>query len=193
MIAWIEGDVVWRDGEVCVVRTVAGVGYVITPSARAWRLVGAQRAALPVATVMREDATLLFGCASWEERQTFLQLVAVPGLGPKTALAMLGVFDPAGLAAAVAREDVAALTRVPGIGPKTARRLLVDLKGRVRLPAAAVPEGGSVFSDSVAALVSLGYGEDEASEAVRAVLATDPETDVSQTVRQALRRFVKPS
>ncbi|MEJ5243494.1 MAG: Holliday junction branch migration protein RuvA, partial [Desulfomicrobiaceae bacterium] len=156
---------------------------------------GAERAALPVATVMREDATLLVGCASWEERHTFLQLVAVPGLGPKTALAMLGVFDPAGLAAAVAREDVTALTRVPGIGPKTARRLLVDLKGRVRLPAAAaaVPDASSAFADSVAALVSLGYGEDEAAAAVRAVLAADPEADVSQTVRQALRRFVKPA
>jgi Holliday junction DNA helicase RuvA len=84
---------------------------------------------------------------------------------------------------------------VPGIGPKTARRLLVDLKGRVRLPApaSAVPDASSAFADSVAALVSLGYGEDEAAEAVRAVLAVDPEADVSQTVRQALRRFVKPA
>lgn len=195
MIAYLEGEVLWRDAETCVVRTSAGVGYVLTPTARAWRLVQASPVALPVATVVREDAVLLFGCASWEERQTFFQLVGTPGLGPKTALAVLGVFEPADLAAVVAREDAAALTRVPGIGPKTARRLLVDLKGRVSLPAApALGAGpGDAFADAVAALMGLGYGADEAADAVRAALEAAPGADVAQTVRLALRRFAKRS
>ncbi len=195
MIAYLEGEVLWQENEVCVVRTASGVGYVVTPTARAWRLLQASPVALPVATVVREDAILLFGCASWEERQAFFQLVGTPGLGPKTALAILGVFEPAELAAAIAREDAVALTRVPGIGPKSARRLLVDLKGRISVldtrPSGGSLPAGTLVSDAVAALISLGYRAEEASEAVQAVLKVEPEADVAQTVRLALRRFAQ--
>jgi len=193
MIAWLEGQVVWQDGETCVIRTAAGVGYWVTPTVRAWRLLASPEVALPVALVVREDALLLYGFASWHERQAFVDLVAVPGLGPKTALAVLGVFEPGELAAAVAREDIQALVRVPGIGPKTARRLLLDLKGRLAWeeppPAAS---GSNVFADSVAALTSLGYSADEAASAVRSALEAHPDADVPVIVRHALRRFRTP-
>ncbi|MDP3430739.1 MAG: Holliday junction branch migration protein RuvA, partial [Desulfomicrobium sp.] len=133
MIAYLEGTALRRDEESCVLLTAGGVGYQLhqtTDGLASLPGVG-DTARLFVHTLVREDALILFAFASWEERQAFVILLGAPKLGPKTALAMLGCYSPAELAACIAKEDVAALTRVPGIGAKTAKRLLLDLKDKL--------------------------------------------------------------
>lgn len=195
MIAYLEGTILRRDEESCVLLTAGGVGYQVqlTTSGLASLAGGGESVRLFIHTLVREDALLLYGFSSWEERQAFVTLLGAPKLGPRTALAMLGCYDPAELAACIAREDVAALTRVPGIGAKTARRLLLDLKDKlVAQPSLApgrIAPQVSAASDCAAALVSLGYGRHEVDEVVRTVFDKEPDLDAGSAIRQALKIF----
>ncbi len=195
MIAYLEGTVLRRDEESCVLLTAGGVGYqaYLTTDGLAALPGTGDVARLFIHTLVREDALILYAFASWEERQTFVTLLAAPKLGPRTALAMLGCFSTAELAACIAREDVAALTRVPGIGAKTAKRLLLDLKDKLvsspsLLPGRHAP-APTASSDCAAALVSLGYGRHEVEEVVRAVFEKEPDLDAGAAIRQALKIF----
>jgi Holliday junction DNA helicase RuvA len=195
MIAYLEGTVLRRDEESCVLLTTGGVGYqVFVTTDSLGRLPGAgETARLFVHTLVREDALTLYGFLSWEERQAFVTLLGTPKLGPRTALAMLGCYAPAELAACIAREDVAALTRVPGIGAKTAKRLLLDLKDKLVVQAPLVSgrtvPALSAAGDCAAALVSLGYSRHEVDDVVRAVFEQEPDLDTGSAIRQALKRF----
>jgi len=195
MIAYLEGTVLRRDEESCVLLTAGGVGYQLhlTTDGLAALPDAGDTARLFVHTLVREDALTLFAFSSWEERQAFLTLLGAPKLGPKTALAMLGCYSPAELAACIAKEDVAALTRVPGIGAKTAKRLLLDLKDKLvsspsLLPSRTAP-AHSASGDCAAALVSLGYGRHEVDEVVRVVFEKEPDLDAGSAIRQALKIF----
>lgn len=195
MIAYLEGTVLRRDEESCVLLTSGGVGYQVhlTTSGLSSLAGGGEAARLFIHTLVREDALILFGFSSWEERQAFVTLLAAPKLGPRTALAMLGCYGPAELAACIAREDVAALTRVPGIGAKTAKRLLLDLKDKLvaqpSLVSSRVAPVVSAASDCAAALVSLGYGRHEVDEVVKTVFDKEPDLDAGSAIRQALKIF----
>lgn len=195
MIAYLEGTILRRDEESCVLLTAGGVGYQVQLTTGGLSSLGGggEAVRLFIHTLVREDALTLYGFASWEERQAFVTLLAAPKLGPRTALAMLGCYDPAELAACIAREDVAALTRVPGIGAKTAKRLLLDLKDKlVAQPSLApgrVAPAVSAASDCAAALVSLGYGRHEVDEVVRTVFEKEPDLDAGSAIRQALKIF----
>lgn len=195
MIAYLEGTVLHRDEESCVVLTSGGVGYrvFLTVSGLAGLAGAGETIRLFVHTLVREDALTLYGFGSWEERQTFETLLGAPKLGPRTALAMLGCYTPGELAACIAAEDVASLTRIPGIGAKTAKRLLLDLKDKLVasisvLPGRVAPPI-SAAADCAAALVSLGYGRHEADEVVRAVFEADPGLDTGSAIRRALKIF----
>jgi Holliday junction DNA helicase RuvA len=195
MIAYLEGTILRRDEESCVLFTAGGVGYQVHLTTQGLSALGsgAEVARLFIHTLVREDALILYGFTTWEERQAFVTLLGAPKLGPKTALAMLGCYDVAELAACIAREDVAALTRVPGIGAKTAKRLLLDLKDKL----VARPSLGpgrtapvvSAASDCAAALVSLGYGRHDVDEVVRTVFENEPDLDAGSAIRQALKIF----
>jgi len=195
MIAYLEGTILRRDEESCVLLTAGGVGYHVhlTTSGLASLAGGGEAVRLFIHTLVREDALILYGFSTWEERQAFVTLLGAPKLGPRTALAMLGCYDPAELAACIAREDVAALTRVPGIGAKTAKRLLLDLKDKLvaqpSLASARVAPKVSAASDCAAALVSLGYGRHEVDEVVRVVFEKQPDLDAGSAIRQALKIF----
>ena len=195
MIAYLEGTVLRRDEESCVLLTSGGVGYQVhlTTSGLSFLAGGGEAARLFIHTLVREDALILFGFSTWEERQAFATLLAAPKLGPRTALAMLGCYGPAELAACIAREDVAALTRVPGIGAKTAKRLLLALKDKLvaqpSLVSSRVAPVVSAASDCAAALVSLGYGRHEVDEVVKTVFDKEPDLDAGSAIRQALKIF----
>lgn len=178
-----------------VLLTSGGVGYQIfltTQGLSALPSVGHQ-VRLFVHMVVREDALTLYGFLSREERDSFLTLISVPKLGPKTALAMLGCYAPEELAACIAREDMAALTVIPGIGPKTAQRLIFDLKDKLKptleTSSARVAPVISAAGDCAAALISLGYGRQEVDEVVRQVFEQEPDLDASSAIRQALKIF----
>jgi holliday junction DNA helicase RuvA len=196
MIAYLEGTVLRRDEESCVLLTAGGVGYQLhlTTDGLAALPGAGDTARLFVHTLVREDALTLFAFATWEERQAFVTLLAAPKLGPKTALAMLGCYSPAELAACIAKEDVAALTRVPGIGAKTAKRLLLDLKDKLvsspsLLPGRTAPVSHRLRRTARRPWSPSGYGRHEVEEVVRTVFEKEPDLDAGSAIRQALKIF----
>ena len=141
MIAFISGEVVGRREEYVVIQTGGGVGYHLAVSAETLAHVPAvgEPVSLHCHLVVRDDSMALYGFASEEERDLFLMLLAVQGVGPKVALAMLSGGPPRELASALASGDVARLQAVPGIGKRTAERILVEL--REKMVALAVDDG----------------------------------------------------
>jgi len=167
---------------------VNGVGYELdVPMSTFYHLPGlGERTTLLTHFVVREDAQVLFGFLTHDERSTFRQLVRISGVGPRTALAILSGLSVAELAAAVGRQESGRLVKVPGIGKKTAERLLLELKGKLGPDlgaATAVPASGAQ-ADIVQALVALGYSEREASAALKALPA---DTAVSDGIKLALK------
>jgi Holliday junction DNA helicase RuvA len=165
----------------CIVEA-GGVGYSVQLSSHTAGVLPArgQEVFLRTRLVVREDAHLLFGFAEAEELHWFDLLVAVSGVGPKLALAVLSGLRPAALARAIREEHVGALVAIPGIGRKTAERLVVELRDKlegipVSVEAPAAKRGSTRgvlpkserFDDAVAALVRLGYTAPQAQEVVR--------------------------
>ena len=141
--------------------------------------------------VVREDAQLLFGFVSKQQREMFRSLIRVNGVGPKVALAVLSTLSTQELMQCMAREDVAQLCRVPGIGKKTAQRLVVEMKDRlekefgdVALEVSAGESSNNHARDAVDALVALGYKNAEASRVVKSL---DSTLSSEELIRQALR------
>ena len=164
-----------------------GVGYEVdVPMSSFYNLPGlGERVTLLTHFVVREDAQLLFGFLTAEERSTFRLLIKISGVGPRTALAILSGLSVAELAQAIAAQEAGRLVKVPGIGKKTAERLLLELKGKLG-PDLAVP--ASVASDAQAdiaqALVALGYSDRDAAAALKALPA---DIGVSDGIKQALK------
>jgi len=141
--------------------------------------------------VVREDAHLLYGFGSFEERAAFRELIKISGVGARTALAVLSGMSVADLAQAVAAQEAGRLTKVPGIGKKTAERLLLELKGRLAEPLPGVAGGAVASSDAtdiLNALVSLGYSEKEAATTVKGLA---PGLGVAEGIRAALKALAK--
>jgi Holliday junction DNA helicase RuvA len=148
-----------------------------------------------VHTHVREDAIILYGFATREERNCFETLIGVHGVGPALALALLSCYAPAALRRVVMTDDADALTVVPGVGKKTAVRLLLELKAKLDFDPAdgegdlALVGGGGVPSprgEVRAALAALGYAADEVREAVRGL---PDEGEASELLRIALREL----
>ncbi len=195
MIGSLRGVVVDRlptpagHGELLV--EVGGVGYRVTvaPATLGAAQVG-ETLLLHVHTHVREDALVLYGFATREERDCFEALLGARGVGPALALAILSALSPGALRQALATDDADSLTMVPGVGRKTATRLLVELKSRLELLEAEAPAATGVPAGprSVvrAALASLGYGPEE----VRDVVGLLPEAgSVEELLTAALRRL----
>lgn len=190
MIGSVRGTVLERTtgGEVLV--EVGGVGYrVLVPLGALNVLEPGGAAFLFTHLHVRDDAMVLFGFPTREERDTFEVLIGASGVGPKLALAVLTVHSPSALRRALLDDDVDALTLVPGVGKRTAQRMLVDLKARLELPDVDLtePEPGSgppVRVEVREALASLGYAPDE----VRAVVAQlGDDGSVEDLLRDALK------
>jgi holliday junction DNA helicase RuvA len=186
MIARIRGRPVANTPEGLVV-DVGGVGYLLAATPSAVRLAdGAAEVALQTYLHVREDALQLYGFADAAERQLFVQLLSVNGVGPKVALAIVSGSPAADLRRAIVLEDTARFQAIPGIGKKTAERIVLELKEKladepVPISAAAGTQPHLVARD---ALVELGYSVGEAEQALAAV---DPELPPEERVRQALK------
>jgi Holliday junction DNA helicase RuvA len=188
MIGSVRGSVVERTATGEVLVEVGGVGYrVHVPASALPTLHPGDAAFLFTHLHVREDAMLLYGFPTRDERDTFEALIGTTGVGPKLALAMLSVHSPSALRRALLEDDLAALTLVPGVGKRTAQRLLVELKARLEVPELDITETGggrAPRADVRAALSGLGYGPDE----VRDVVAQLPE---GGTVEDLLREALK--
>jgi Holliday junction DNA helicase RuvA len=171
---------------------VGGVGYEVdVPMSSFYNLPDLGRpVVLLTHLVVREDAHLLYGFLTHEERTTFRELVKISGVGPRTALAILSGLSVAELAQAVALQEGGRLVKVPGIGKKTAERLLLELKGKLGAAVAAPAQapGSSTQADVMQALVALGYNEREAATALKAL---PPDVSVSDGIKLALRALAK--
>jgi holliday junction DNA helicase RuvA len=194
MISRLRGKAAGRtvDG---LVLDVGGVGYLVAATPSALRSADGGRAdgggEITVETYLhvREDALQLYGFADAAERELFLHLLGVSGIGPKVALAVVSSAPPAELRRAIALDDPARFQAIPGIGKKTAERIVLELKEKlgsedvVALPSLpGAPTSGHVVARD--ALVELGYSVIEAETALAAV---DPELAPEERVREALR------
>lgn len=171
---------------------VQGVGYEVdVPMSTFYNLPALnERVVLHTVMVVREDAQLLYGFGSVEERAAFRQLVKISGVGPKMALSVLSGLSLADLASAVVNKDIGRMTKIPGVGKKTAERLLLELQGKFTALPASVARGAlsSHADDIVNALLALGYNEKEADWAAKQLPA---EAGVSDGIRQALKYLSK--
>lgn len=139
-----------------------------------------------VAPVIREDAHLLFGFLTTGERDLFDQLNLVSGVGPKTAMALLGHMDAGDLQMALLNGNVSLLSKVPGIGKKTAERLVIEMRDRVK-KTDLMSESPGILADAVGALINLGYHPVLAQKAVKKVLAGEKEPELGKLITAALR------
>ncbi len=169
-----------------------GVGYEVNvPMSTFYGLPGlGEKLVLLTHLAVREDAHVLYGFASAEERAVFRQLIRISGVGARTALAILSGMSAAELAQAVTLQESGRLTRVPGIGKKTAERLLLELKGKLGadLGAGGAAVAGEGTGDILHALLALGYSDKEASLALKQVPAG---TGVSEGIKLALKALSK--
>ncbi len=179
MIAFVEGTLEYVDEGAAVVNC-GGVGYrVFTPvRGELLRIAPGSPVRFYTALSVREDAMMLYGFLDRESLNVYKQLVAVSGVGPKFALALLTSFSAAELATAIAAEDKNALSSVPGIGKKTAERIILELKDKLRISVtldlggegkAPGAEQTEAMKNALSVLINLGYSQTEATAAVRAV------------------------
>lgn len=192
MISRLRGIVLEKNPPSVIV-DVHGVGYEAQVSMQTFYTLPAigEEVQLYTQLVVREDAHLLFGFSSKEERETFQALVKVSGIGAKIALGILSALTSDELASAVANEDIKRLTAAPGIGKKTAERMVLELRGK--LVSSAQPDGAIAIAENsqhdviIHTLIALGYNDKEARQACKNL----PEgTDVSEGVRLALKNML---
>ena len=198
MLAYLEGRVLERTENSCVLVTAGGLGYEIFLPEHALAQLPAQgsMASFYTSFIVREDAQELFGFPSWDERQTFNLLTGINRVGARTALAILSRFRPDDLRRIVADDDASALTQVSGIGKKTAQQIFLELKYKLKGDApvsfAATPAGRpSVYRDALTGLANLGYDEDMAGQVLRKVLDQDPDLEVGEALRAALKALAR--
>lgn len=197
MIAQLSGSIV-QIGAASAVLDVQGVGYrVLITAAHALQLRTGEHTTIVTELVVRDDALLLYGFRDVSEREVFGLLTSVSGVGPKSAMAVLGQLTPAELAEAVTNDNERAFKTVPGVGPKTAKLILLQLKGKLAVAQPAVTEAVAsrttsvVADDVIEALVTLGAQQKQAAAAVAAVLERDADDarDVQSLLRAALQEL----
>ncbi|MCL1838569.1 MAG: Holliday junction branch migration protein RuvA [Propionibacteriaceae bacterium] len=198
MISQLVGKVAQVTGT-WVVMNVNGFGMKVfcTPNTAA-KLKAGQEATLHTALVLRQDSVTLFGFAEASERDCYEIVQTATGIGPKTALAVLSVFSPDELRTAISAADVKTITKVPGIGTKVAQRLIIELKDKLGTTSSAgmpITAGMSIWQEQVqAGLEGLGYSSRDAEAAVenvRELAAADPEPEIAELLRAALRSLAK--
>lgn len=198
MIGRLRGLLLERGDEEALVEC-AGVGYIVRCGVRTLADLPdlGSEVILHIDSQTREDGTRLYGFLDKDERQTFIALLGVQGVGPKAALAVLDVLTPSQLAQAVAHEDKTSIGRANGVGPKLAQRIAIELKGKVLFsgefipsaaPVAARAAAPSISGDAVAALIGLGVAEQQARVAVDTALKAAGEgVELPALIRASLK------
>ena len=198
MISLLRGTLAGKSPSRIIV-DVGGVGYDVQVPLSTFYVLGEEGAgvSLRIHTHVREDVIALFGFASGLEHDLFERLIAINGIGPKLALAVLSGIEPAELIRAVRNHDVARLTAIPGVGKKTAERIGLELKDR--LPAAAPSDvvappsspRDQLRDDLLSALLNLGYQRNVAEKAIEKTLESGSETGFETALKGTLKRLMK--
>ncbi len=197
MIARLAGTLLEKSPNRLVV-DVSGVGYEVQVPLSTFYSIGEPGGGvtLRVHTHVREDVIALYGFGSALEQDLFERLIAISGIGPKLALAVLSGIDASDLIRAIRAQDVGRLTKIPGVGKKTAERIGLELKDRLpqaaqaaRVPASA--PGDQMRDDLLSALTNLGYQRNAAEKAVDAAMRKSPDVPFEQVLRDVLRAMMK--
>lgn len=196
MIGFLRGRVYRADPD-RVVLDVAGVGYEVhVPVSTYYEIekAGDSEIELSIHTHVREDALQLFGFWTHREKQLFLRLIAVSGIGPRLAQTILSGMPPQELVEALLQADLRRLNKIPGVGKKTAERMVLELRDKVRDLAASEPGPTPTRSrdeDLVLALANLGYKRSEVEKAVTRVEGESPDAPFADKLRLSLRYLSK--
>lgn len=199
MINFLQGTIVEKSPTKLVI-DVNGVGYEVNTTLPCYENLGTigERATVLTYLHVREDILQLFGFKSANEKELFLQLISIPGIGPRKAQVILSSVSAEHLQQYIFEEDLAALTSLSGVGRKTAQRLILDLKDKVK-PAIIEQEKAPVsgiyvseqtrkFDEALSALVSLGFAKNNAQLAIqKATQQSEQELSLEQLIKQALR------
>ena len=194
MIEYLKGEIAELTPATTIIEC-CGVGYEASITLNTYSaLQGKKETRLYIYEVIREDAHLLYGFSNKQERELFLQLISVSGIGGNTARTILSAFTVNELCEAIATGNEVAIKSVKGIGLKTAQRLIVDLKDKIKgigsssgtavLPATA---DNDVMEGAVAALVMLGFPSTAANKAVQSIMKSEPGMTIEQVIKQALK------
>ena len=199
MIASLTGKLIEKDANSAVI-DVNGVGYEVVIPLSTFYLLGDEgsEVSLRIYTYVREDTLQLFGFSSKAERELFLKLIAVSGIGPKLAVAMLSGMGPDEIVGAIRAENLASITSIPGVGRKTAERMVIELRDKIgefsaQAAAAAAGTGSAesgdadVFEDALSALVNLGYKQKAAERELRKAVGEGTEMSVQKLLKRSLQ------
>ena len=194
MYDYISGSVTELNPALAVLDN-GGIGFMINISLTTFNEVSKSPKGdvvkLYVHEAIREDAHVLFGFATKHERELFVMLIGVSGVGPNTARMILSSLSPADLEQCLSRGDLAMLKSVKGIGAKTAQRILVDLKDKIKVAPDTLLDSNTaqsaVYDESLAALVMLGFTQQMSQKALRKLLKDDPLITVEQAIKKALK------
>ncbi len=191
MYAYINGTVEETDANGIVLET-GGIGYYLQcPSGVTSSVTVGEKRKIFTYQHVREDAIILFGFLTKEDRTMFLRLISVSGIGPKIALQVLSSLSAGELAVILVSGDASSLTKVPGIGKKTAQRIILELREKVdndELTSSKLPEvkaASSMINDAVYALAALGYSANEVASAVESVAPSC--NNVEDIIRSVLK------
>jgi Holliday junction DNA helicase RuvA len=202
MIAFLSGKLLEKHANTAIV-DVGGVGYEVTIPLSTFYELGepGTDVELRIYTHVREDAIQLFGFKTTRERDLYLKLISVQGIGAKSGITMLSGMNADEIVAAIRSNDLGRLTAIPGVGRKTAERLVVELRDKVGELAVAAGAGApgasgalpadAVFDDALSALINLGYQKAAAERALKKVVGEGTEISVQKLLRRSLQVLAK--
>ena len=201
MIEYIRGGLAELSPATAVI-ACNGLGYAVNISLNTYAAIqGKKECKLYIYEAIREDAYILYGFADKQERELFLLLISVSGIGGNTARMILSALSPAELVNVISTENANLLKTVKGIGLKTAQRVIVDLKDKIKTGAASAGNtigslGGmlsaanaQVQEEAIAALTMLGFAQAPSQKVVLAILKEEPDAPVEQVIKLALKRL----
>lgn len=206
MIAHLSGTLLLKQATSVIV-DVGGVGYEVTIPLSTFYDLGdiGKPVELRIYTHVREDTLQLFGFKTSRERELFLKIISVSGIGPKLGITLLSGMSADELIAAIRSNDLARLTLIPGVGRKTAERLVIELREKVgalssaqleeeltaRTSVSGEPTQDSVRSDSLSALLNLGYQRSAAEKAIDSAMLEGNDVTVESILRRVLRKLAR--
>lgn len=196
MIDYIKGKIAYKTPTFVVVETTGGVGYRINISLNTYaKIESSEDVILLTYLQIREDAHVLFGFAEESERTLFSQLISVSGVGPATAQVLLSGMNPDEARGAILSENEVAFSKVKGIGPKTAKRIILDLKDKIKKESGdsilnMTLSGNTIREEALSALVSLGFVRMNVQKVLNKILQEQPNVKtVEDLIRLALKQL----
>jgi Holliday junction DNA helicase RuvA len=202
MIGYLSGQIIQKKSTEVLVNA-GGVGYLCRISLLTSENIGSagEEVSLYIHTVVREDDISLYGFLTEKEKQIFIKIISISGIGPKTGLAVLSTFNGQDLFDVIAANRTDLLTKVPGIGGKTAERIMLDLKDKFKhatlhaenptgiATASAKVSAAERLDEAVLALETLGFKRNKAQTVIQEISKHNPQAGIEEIVREALRRM----